>query len=287
MNSFQHMMENEDKNFKSHLATLITLVEEKFVKINEHNIRYLNEGKNEKTIVLIHGLGASAERWECVMPYFTKKYRVIAPDLIGFGLSDKPNADYTIDFFVKFLSDFLDSLEIKEATLVGSSLGGQIVAEYAISNPTKLEKMVLVSPSGVVDYSTPALDSYITAALHPNKDNVKNAFQIMSGNDKHVKQEIVELFLNRISLPNAKMAFMSALMSNRNAKISCEKLANVSIPSLVIWGLLDPVIPIENAKLFFSCISNCQYIEMEGCGHTPFVDMPQKFSEIILKFLNR
>ena len=104
---------------------------EKFITIKGHKIRYLESGKGVKNIVLIHGLGASAERWEFVIPEFSKHYRVIVPDLIGFGHSDKPLVDYTTEFFTDFISSFLNKLQIKKTNIIGSSLGGQIIAEYA------------------------------------------------------------------------------------------------------------------------------------------------------------
>jgi len=82
-------------------------VDEKFVQIDDNKIRYLESGDSTKTLVLIHGLGASAERWEKVIPFFEKSFHVIIPDLIGFGFSDKPLIDYTIDFFFKILTKIL------------------------------------------------------------------------------------------------------------------------------------------------------------------------------------
>ena len=81
-------------------------VEEKFLRINGNKIRYLESGDSKKIIVLIHGLGASAERWDQVIPLFADEYRVIVPDLIGFGYSDKPLVDYTTEFFSEFLENF-------------------------------------------------------------------------------------------------------------------------------------------------------------------------------------
>ena len=75
-------------------------------------------------------MGASCERWEKVLPIFEKDFQVIVPDLIGFGQSDKPTVDYTIDFFSNFLEKFLKSLGIEKTSIIGSSLGGQIAAEF-------------------------------------------------------------------------------------------------------------------------------------------------------------
>jgi len=98
-------------------------LEEKFVKIDENKIRYLETGSGEP-LVLVHGLGASAERWEYVIPLFERNYRVIVPDLIGFGYSDKPLVDYTPKFFSDFLGKFLQEIQIERPMLIGSSLGG-------------------------------------------------------------------------------------------------------------------------------------------------------------------
>ena len=76
-------------------------VNENFLQIDGHKIRYLEAGNSKNTLVLIHGLGASAERWNKVIPLFANSFRVIVPDLIGFGYSDKPTVDYTPDFFSK------------------------------------------------------------------------------------------------------------------------------------------------------------------------------------------
>ena len=81
-------------------------LEEKFVDIDGNKIRYLESGSSKKTLVLVHGLGASSERWQYVLPFFESDFHVIVPDLIGFGYSDKPIADYTIDFFSNFFKKF-------------------------------------------------------------------------------------------------------------------------------------------------------------------------------------
>jgi len=121
-------------------------LEEKFVKIDENKIRYLETGSGEP-LVLVHGLGASAERWEYVIPLFERNYRVIVPDLIGFGYSDKPLVDYTPEFFSDFLGKFLQEIKIEKPMLIGSSLGGQVTVEYA-SNNDSIKKLILASPSG-------------------------------------------------------------------------------------------------------------------------------------------
>jgi len=148
------------------------IVKENFIQVDGNKIRYLETGHSKNTLVLVHGLGASAERWSKTIPYFAKDYHLIVPDLIGFGYSDKPLVDYTTDFFSDFLKKFLDSTNIEKPNILGTSLGGQISAEYASEN-SNIEKLILVSPSGIMKQSTPALDAYIMAALYPNETNAK------------------------------------------------------------------------------------------------------------------
>ena len=260
---------------------------EKFINIDENKIRYLESGNSDNTLVLIHGLGASANRWEYVIPHFEKNYRVIVPDLIGFGYSDKPLVDYTTDFFSEFLKKFLEKLDIKNPVLIGSSLGGQIIAEYTLNNNNAVKKLIMISPSGVMKHSTAALDAYVMAALYPSQETAKSAFEMMSGSSKNIDPKIVEGFVKRMRLPNAKMAFMSTLLGLKNSQILTEKLSSITVPTMVVWGELDPVIPVKYADSIVSTIKDCRFYRMDGCGHTPYVEVPETFVKIVMEFLRK
>ena len=262
------------------------MVEEKFLQIDGNKIRYLESGDSKKTLVLIHGLGASAERWDQVIPLFADEFRVVVPDLVGFGYSDKPLVDYTTEFFSEFLGKFFVASDIKRPNLIGSSLGGQIVAEYATSHSKDIEKLILVSPSGTMKKSTPALDAYIMAALYPNEQSAKNAFKLMEGAGHNVHEKIVNGFVERMRLPNAKLAFMSTLLGIKNSELILSKLQTISVPTMIIWGENDPVIPIQYADSFVSTIRDCRFFRMDGCGHTPYAQYPYAFASKVLEFLN-
>jgi 2-hydroxy-6-oxonona-2,4-dienedioate hydrolase len=260
-------------------------VQEHFVDVDGNKIRYLESGDSKNYLVLIHGLGASAERWAKVIPDFAKHYHVIVPDLIGFGYSDKPLADYTPDFFTAFLSNFLDVLGIKNPNIIGSSLGGQIAAEYASEHTHNVEKLVLVSPAGIMKESTPALDAYIMAALYPTEESAKNVFEFMESSGNAVDDAIVQEFIKRIQLPNAKLAFMSTILGLKNSSVITDKLKAIISPTLIIWGSKDPVLPIQHAESFTSCLKNCKFYEMANTGHTPYVQNPTVFTSVVLDFL--
>ena len=260
-------------------------MQEKFVSIDGNKVRYLESGDSSETLVLVHGLGASAERWEFVMPSLKEHFKLIVPDLIGFGYSDKPLVDYTPEFFSEFLSKFLKELNISKTHLIGASLGGQVIAEFAANTDSIVDKLVLISPSGAMKHSTAALDAYVMAALYPNEAGVKNAFEMMSGSSKKIDEKIIDGFVQRMQLPNAKMAFMSTLLGLKNSETITSRLQYISRPTLVIWGDLDPVIPVKYAESFVSSIKDCRFYRMDGSGHTPYVDNPKKFVEVILDFL--
>ena len=268
------------------MVIVAKMLEQKFLEIDGHRIRYLESGSSKNTLVLIHGLGASAERWDQVIPLFEDNFRVIVPDLIGFGYSDKPTVDYTPDFFSDFLEKFFSAAKITRPNVIGSSLGGQISAEYAASHSDDLEKLILVSPAGLMKKSTPALDAYIMAALYPNEASAKNAFEMMEGSGNDVHPELIDGFVERMQLPNAKLAFMSTVLGLKNSASITSKLQSILTPTLIIWGGNDPVIPINYADDFVSAIQNCRFFRMDGCGHTPYVQNPYLFTSKVLEFLN-
>ncbi|MGB7633708.1 MAG: alpha/beta hydrolase, partial [Nitrososphaeraceae archaeon] len=141
------------------------------VHMDEYTTRYLSGNnfnpESARVLVLLHGIGASAERWVPVFPGLSEKFEVIIPDIIGFGYSDKPTVEYTMDFFVEFLEKFMKSLYIKQATFIGSSFGGFLATEFTMKFPSQVNKLVLVSPAGTMRTSTQTLDEYIMAALYP------------------------------------------------------------------------------------------------------------------------
>ena len=266
---------------------------QKFINVNGHTIRYLDyslhEGKtnSNKTLILLHGIGASAERWSRVIPTLSRYYRIIIPDIIGFGYSDKPAVEYTMDFFIDgFFKVFLDNLSIPKANIIGSSFGGHVATEFAIRFNHMVEKLILVSPAGMMKTSTPTLDRYIMAALYPVYEHVYEAFSEMAY-DSHnaVNEEIVMDFVNRMRLTNAKYAFMSTVLGIRYAPKLQGRLSRITAPTLLVWGDNDRMIPMQYAKEYTDEIPENKLVVIKNCGHTPYVERPITFNKIVLRFL--
>lgn len=254
--------------------------------VNGYGIRYLDydSASSRKTLILLHGIGASAERWARVVIPLSKYYRVIAPDIIGFGYSDKPTVEYTMDFFVDFLREFLENIKVGKALFAGSSFGGHLATEFAIRFNRRVEKLVLAAPAGMMRTSTPTLDGYIMSALYPTYENALKAFREMAFDPDIVSEETVLDFVNRMRLPNAKYAFMSTLLGMRYAPALKGRIGDIVCPTLLVWGDNDRMIPVQYAK-DYSEIPQSEIVVIRNCGHTPYVEKPLSFSKVTLKFL--
>lgn len=260
---------------------------QRMTKVGGHAVRYLDYGRpndSAKDLVLLHGIGASAERWLRVAPALSKYFRVVIPDIVGFGRSDKPTVEYTMDFFQDFLAGLFENLELVRPSIIASSFGGHIAAEYAIRNSRKIDRLVLVSSAGMMRTSTPVLDGYIMAALYPTRENALAAFQSMAHDPSAVDEETVEDFVLRMRLQNAKYAFMSTLLGIRYAPALRGRLSGVMAPTLVLWGDDDRMIPVQYAKDFKE-IPDSEIVVIKDCGHTPYVEKPLTFNRIAIKFL--
>lgn len=257
----------------------------KFTTIGTLLIRYFDNNQRGSPVLLIHGLGGSLESWTNNIESFSTKYRVIALDLPGFGLSDKPRIDYTIDFYVNFLKKFIKKLKIKHLFLIGSSLGGHIVVELAIRNPKLVDKAVLVSPAGSLPKSfkgTSALKRYLKIVGAKSALEVR---EILSSIDNSIVTHIyAEALYKRISLPGAKYAFISALKGSAKASRYTTKLEKINTKILLIWGKNDKMIPVRFIRTFLEH-GDSRIIIFENCGHRPHVEKPKLFNKAVKDFL--
>jgi 2-hydroxy-6-oxonona-2,4-dienedioate hydrolase len=263
----------------------------KLIDVNGYTIRYLRYAdfrvsRKKSTLVLLHGIGASADRWSSVAPTLSRYYQLIIPDIVGFGYSDKPTIEYTMDFFVKFFEDFLRKLEVARLSIIGTSFGGYLATVFTIRNLEKVDKLILAAPAGAMRTSTRVLDQYIMAALYPTYENTNRAFRDMAYEPSVVSEETIRDFMNRMRLPNAKYAFMSTLLAIRDSKDISGRLSKISVPTLLIWGANDRMIPLAYSREYTE-IPNSQLTIIDNCGHTPFVEKPAEFNNIVLKFLER
>lgn len=256
-----------------------------YAVIDNLRIRYQdNASVDKKTLVFLHGLGGSIESWNDNLGYLSKKYRVVAIDLPGFGLSDKPRRNYTLGFLSSFVLRAVSELEIGiPFNIIASSLGGQIAARIATTSPSKVDKLVLISPAGFTPKSfssSDGLQKFIRILDARSSTEVKKA---MSGTtNTQFKNDDIQMVHERISMPGAKDAFASALKYSTTAsRININKIKS---PTLVIWGKEDRVIPVRFILPFME-MKNCRLYILEKCGHRPHAEMPKVINEFIERFI--
>ena len=258
---------------------------EKFTYVNGHIVRYLDVGPpNSKILIVLQGFGGFVSTWSKVIPVLSEYYRVIIPDIVGLGYSDKPTVEYTMDFLIDFLDEFLSNLQISKTSIVGSSFGGHLATEFAIRYNRMVDKLVLASPAGMMRTSTPVLDSYIMAALYPTHDNAAKALKDMVYNPNVVDEGVIIDFVNTLRLPKAKYAFMSILLGLRYARKLQGRLSDITAPTLVVWGNDDRMISADYAR-HYNEIPKMWLEIIDYCGHILHLEKPIEFSEIILRFL--
>jgi 2-hydroxy-6-oxonona-2,4-dienedioate hydrolase len=284
-------------------------MQERFLNLqhNKHElkIRYLESGKNDvdkrQHLLFIHGLGSSADRWLDIPDALSLYFHTLAIDLPGFGGSDKPSdMDYTIEAFSDIVRQFMEKIRITEEdrgknrarttiTLVGHSLGGYIASRIAAAdNSNFLDKLVLVDSSGNLEKPTPLLDQYLDAAMNPSKEKVRKVFEQMVANPLLISDVLVQGFIDRINKPNSKYAFESSLRNSANTQIGIKNLNKIGekgIPTLIIWGMHDKVIPTQHSHIFREAIKDSTVIIIPRTGHAPFTEKPALVCEYLHKFL--
>jgi pimeloyl-ACP methyl ester carboxylesterase len=262
----------------------------KSVEVFSQKIVYYDVGTGP-TLVLVHGFASQAAvDWGQVILPLSKHHRVIALDQIGFGQSDKPYIDYSIQTFVDFLGEFLRTLHVEHYTLAGESLGGWVAAAYTIQ---------ALAPENSGKYSMPRPDKLILEdaaghkAIHvdgpvPLLSSLKDGAGIASiFYDKSLVTE--EVARENFAIKLRANDGTTQRLLRANTKIASEtvgdKAARITIPTLVIWGGNDPIVPLDDGKDYAAKIPGAKLIIIPECGHAPSIERPQQFLDAVGPFL--
>ena len=267
-----------------------------FVEINGMQVHYRDEG-NGFPIVLMHGTAASLHTYDAWTEQLSKEYRVIRLDLPAFGLTGpNKNADYSIESYTKFLSQFLEKIKVDKFYLAGNSLGGNIAWNYAAEYPEKVLKLILIDASGLPTFTpqppifkmakTPILNSlflYIT----PKFIIRKNIEQVYA--DKLKVTDALVTRYHKMSLRTGnRKAFIDRAKTDFNLaeKVNLVKLKSVKTTTLLIWGAKDTWIPLGNGKRMDSMLPNSKLVILKNSGHVPMEENPKESLEFLKSFLN-
>jgi pimeloyl-ACP methyl ester carboxylesterase len=251
--------------------------------VNGLNIFYQVEGTGEP-IILLHGNGLSHGMWKYNIGPLSRRFKVFAPDLPGFGLSDKPDADYGVEYYVEFLRSFMDALQIDKAALVGHSFLGVVAATFAVRCPDRVTKLVLADACGVISLGSPFYKAVLKVGLWAMARSRK-VFCRQLLYDGALGSRLDGVWL----LPDSRDSRRAFYRNCREIlDINLDYiwlLGKVSAPTLVLGGSCDRLVPPKGIRKYGELIRGSQTVFFERCAHLPNVESPDKFNADVIGFL--
>jgi pimeloyl-ACP methyl ester carboxylesterase len=278
------------------------LSELKRIEVDGIPLTYVDVGSDagdRRPVVLVHGLGGQWQNWLENIPRLAQDRRVIAMDLPGFGLTPEPEDDegISISRYGRWVNELCDRLGLDEIDLVGNSMGGYIAAEVAIQFPERVSRLVLVSAAGISSAETlqaPILTfGRVATAL---ASNAAARYRQLAARPitRHVSLALVarhprllkaDLAYEGFFKGAGKPGFDDALRASLDYDFR-DRLDDVRVPTLIVWGERDSIIPIRDADEYERLIDDSRKVVMEDCGHIPMAERPQAFNDVLVDFLD-
>ncbi|NRD24520.1 alpha/beta hydrolase [Winogradskyella litoriviva] len=279
-------------NFKTHTISLDSL-----------EISYVTEGNGKKTLLFVHGLSSNSDAWSKNIETLSKDYTCIALDLPGYGKSSKPMADYTPSFFTEALLQFIEKLELKNITLIGHSMGGQASIKFASNYPDMIEKLILVAPAGLEQFSE-ANATFMKSYFTP--ESVANTLDVQIEKNYALNfykqpEDVSKMVNDRKMIKEASdfKAHCQAIVNSISGMLDepvFNDLESIKSPTLVIFGDKDALIPnryfnpkltVENiGEIAAEHIKTVKVEYIKDAGHFVQYEKPQEVNALIEQFVN-
>jgi pimeloyl-ACP methyl ester carboxylesterase len=253
-------------------------------------------------LLLLHGIGDTSQTWSRVMPLLAAHCTVIAPDLLGHGLSDKPRADYAISAYACGMRDLLAVLDIDTVTVVGHSLGGGVAMQFAYQFPERCERLVIVGSGGIGREVHPLLRlaagpvaevvlPFATAA--PVRWAVRRSAGVLRRLPVGSLGDDTEYVVDRydgLASARSRSAFLRTLRAGVDLRGQVITMLDrcylaAGLPTLIVWGTKDPVIPVRHARIAHEAMPGSRLELFEGAGHFPHRDDPVRFAGLLHDFI--
>jgi pimeloyl-ACP methyl ester carboxylesterase len=273
--------------------------QDRYIKIGDVTARYWAEGDEGPNVILIHGLGASADIWMHNISTLAERYRVYAPDLVGFGRSDKPKVEYSPSYMAAFINDFMTALNIENASIVGMSLGGGVALQYQLQHPGNVQRLVLADSAGL-GREMPLAMRLATAPvmgellLSPSRTGMAFVLKQLVYDPAVITDDLIDLYYELNFSEGAAKTVLSVLRACATVRGGradildpiLNNLGNIKIPTLIIWGREDRLFPVGHACFAREKIPDSYLYIFERCGHMPNFERPGEFNSVVLNFLS-
>ena len=247
----------------------------------------------DPAMVFVHGIGGSSTSWQSVIGSFAGTHHVVAIDLPGHGRSDIPDpagADYGVPALARAVLHALSRLGVERATLVGHSLGGAVAIGAALAAPERVERLVLVDSGGLGVEISPELVRLLGEP--PGESASRALLELFFHDQRLVLDAGVAEHLAALSRPGAHAAVgaikrRAFTPEGGQRAVPVERLADISVPVLVVWGERDRVIPVAHAERARAVFADVEIAIVPDAGHAPQVEAPEEFAAIVARFLAR
>jgi pimeloyl-ACP methyl ester carboxylesterase len=268
---------------------------EKLIRVGEQLVHVEQAGQGEP-VVLLHGFGGSSHAWRLMMPALARRYRVIAPDLNGFGWTQRPRdvAAYTYAGQAEMVLGVLRQLGVDRFHLIGHSYGGGLALWIAGRHPERVRSVVLIS-SVLPDYSDQqrqtwarfrGLNWLLVHFFVLSRAAVRRTLELCFHDRNQVTPELVEAYRERLLVEGVEDAYYG-LMAPIDLPTPGVALNDVRAPTLVVWGREDRLIPLARAESYVPKLPDAKLVVLDACGHTALEERPQQVLAHVLPFLDR
>ena len=270
----------------------------KRIEVGGVEANYVDIGSgDEDPVVLVHGLGGQWQNWLENIPRLAQDRRVIAMDLPGFGLTPKrEDDDVSIPGYGRWVNELCDKLGLEQIELVGNSMGGYIAAEVAIQFPERVKRLVLVSAAGISSAETlqaPILTFGRIATALATNSAARHRHLAARPLTRHISLALVARHPRLLKADLAYEGFFKGAGKGGfdDALRACldydfrDRLPEVKVPTLIVWGEKDSIIPVRDADEFERLIEDSRKVVMKDTGHIPMAERPQAFNDVLVDFL--
>lgn len=269
-----------------------------FVDIDGMSVHLRDQGRRDdpEPILLLHGTSASLHTWEGWVKELAPRRRVISVDLPGFGLTGPfADGDYHVEHYTAFLLTLLDHLRVSRVVLVGNSFGGQLAWRFALAHPERSARLVLVDaagyprnaesvPIGFRLAGIPALAPLMSRLLP--RSMIESSVRNVYGDPDKVDDELVERYYQLTLREGNRQALRQRFAQAPSGELH-ERIGELQLPTLIIWGARDQLVPPNNAERFAADIEGSQLVLFDDLGHVPQEEDAQRTVAVLVAFLMR
>ncbi len=268
----------------------------RYVEVAGIGTHYVVAGQGPP-VVLIHGLGSSLATWQRTIPPLAERYTVYALDMPGHGDSEKPDIEYSLDAGIDYLDAFLDAMDVPRAALVGNSMGGLLSLGFALERPERVTRLALVDAAGLgreLAFLLRLASLPVVGEIMRRSSVFGYARALMrhaSTEGKVTRRVLVDAFRGARIAPEASRAELNALRNGASFRgvrpdyILLDRLPELAMPLLIVWGAQDKVLPVAHAYAAARRRPSAQTVVLDRCGHWPQLEQADEFNRILQAYL--